>query len=148
MAFDLRNVWSNSGLKRLGDPLFLLSGDGIKFWSRVCRPHLKDQHNWQAMMTSSNGNIVRVTGPLCGEFTGHRWIPGVKGQWRRALMFSLFWAWTNGWVNNREAGDLRHHRAIVMKWYITYKIQGVKRYRQMNQIYKLLRPKRWKCVEA
>ena len=25
-------------------------------------------------MTSSNGNIFRVTGPLCGEFTGHRWI--------------------------------------------------------------------------
>ena len=24
-------------------------------------------------MTSSNGNIFRVTGPLCGEFTGHRW---------------------------------------------------------------------------
>ena len=28
-----------------------------------------------SMMTSSNGNIFRVTGPLCGEFTGHRWIP-------------------------------------------------------------------------
>ena len=27
------------------------------------------------MMTSSNGNIFRVTGPLCGEFTGHRRIP-------------------------------------------------------------------------
>ena len=27
------------------------------------------------MMTSSNGNISRVTGLLCGEFTGHRWIP-------------------------------------------------------------------------
>ena len=24
------------------------------------------------MMTSSNGNIFRVAGPLCGEFTGHR----------------------------------------------------------------------------
>ena len=24
------------------------------------------------MMTSSNGNIFRVTGPLCEEFTGHR----------------------------------------------------------------------------
>ena len=24
----------------------------------------------QTMMTSSNGNIFRVTGPLCGEFTG------------------------------------------------------------------------------
>ena len=34
-----------------------------------------------------------------------------KGQWRGALMFSLIWAWINGWVNNREAGDLRRHRA-------------------------------------
>ena len=25
---------------------------------------------WGLMMTSSNGNIFRVTGPLCGEFTG------------------------------------------------------------------------------
>ena len=25
-------------------------------------------------MTSSNGTIFRVTGPLCGDFTGHRWI--------------------------------------------------------------------------
>ena len=24
------------------------------------------------MMTSPNDNIFRVTGPLCGEFTGHR----------------------------------------------------------------------------
>ena len=27
----------------------------------------------KAMMTSSNGNIFRVTGHLCGEFTGHWW---------------------------------------------------------------------------
>ena len=27
------------------------------------------------MMTSWNGNIFRVTGPLWGESTGHRWIP-------------------------------------------------------------------------
>ena len=30
------------------------------------------------MMTSWNGNIFRVTGPLCGEFTGHRWIPSQR----------------------------------------------------------------------
>ena len=30
------------------------------------------------MMTSSNGNIFRVTGPLCEEFTDHRWIPLTK----------------------------------------------------------------------
>ena len=34
-----------------------------------------------------------------------------KGQWRRALMFSLICVWTNSWVNNREAGDLRRYRA-------------------------------------
>ena len=31
-----------------------------------------------AMMTSSNGNIFRLTGPLCREFTGHRWIPSQR----------------------------------------------------------------------
>ena len=57
------------------------------------------------MMTSSNGNIFRVTGHLCGEFTGDPH----KGQWRGALMLSLICVWINGWVNNREASDLRHH---------------------------------------
>ena len=45
-----------------------------------------------------------------------------KGQWRGALTFSLICVWINGWVNNREAGDLRCHRAhydvTVMKLYI------------------------------
>ena len=43
-----------------------------------------------------------------------------KGQWRGALMFSLICVWMNGWVNNREAGDLRRYRAhydvIVMSY--------------------------------
>ena len=34
-----------------------------------------------------------------------------KGQWRGALMFSLIWAWINGSVDNRDAGDLRCHHA-------------------------------------
>ena len=34
-----------------------------------------------------------------------------KGQWYRALMFSLIWAWTTGWISNRDACDLRRHRA-------------------------------------
>ena len=32
------------------------------------------------MMTSSNGNIFRVTGHLCGEFTGPRWSPHTKAS--------------------------------------------------------------------
>ena len=56
-------------------------------------PQTKENRIWSAnayyiMMTSSNGNIFRVTGHLCGEFTGPRWIP-----------------------NNRKAGDLRPYRA-------------------------------------
>ena len=43
-----------------------------------------------------------------------------KGQWRGALMFSLICVWINGWVNNREAGDLRrcrsHYDVTVMKF--------------------------------
>ena len=70
---------------------------------------------WRHQM---HGNICRVTGlcagnsPVIGEFPH-------KGQWRGALMFSLISAWINSWVNNREAGDFRRHRAhydvIVMR---------------------------------
>ena len=40
-----------------------------------------------SMMTSSHGNIFRVTGHLCGEFNGPGEFPTNKGQWRGALMF-------------------------------------------------------------
>ena len=33
-----------------------------------------------------------------------------KGQWRGAVMFFFICVWINGWVNNREAGDLRRNR--------------------------------------
>ena len=50
-----------------------------------------------------------------------------KGQWHGALMFSLIYAWINGWVNNHEAGDLRCHRAhydvIVMKQSVVFSCQ-------------------------
>ena len=34
-----------------------------------------------------------------------------KGQWRRALMYSLICVWTSGWANNGDSGDLRRYRA-------------------------------------
>ena len=46
-----------------------------------------------------------------------------KYQSRGALMFSLICAWTNGWVNNRDVGDLRrhctHYNVTVMIWLST-----------------------------
>ena len=59
------------------------------------------------MMTSSNGNVFRVTGPLCGEFTGDRWIPHTRASDAELWCFLWSASWINGWVNNREAGDLR-----------------------------------------
>ena len=47
------------------------------------------------MMTSSNGNIFRVTGHLCGKFTGHRWISHTKAS--DAELWCLHWSapeWT------------------------------------------------------
>ena len=44
---------------------------------------------------------------------GIHWTSGnslYKGQWGGALIFSLICAWTNGWANDWDAGDLRWHR--------------------------------------
>ena len=60
-------------------------------------------------MTSSNGDIFRVTGPLWGNLPMTGKFPSQKPV-TRALV-SLISAWTNGWVNNRDAGDLRRHRS-------------------------------------
>ena len=43
-----------------------------------------------------------------------------KGQWRGASIFSLIGTWINGWVNYREAGDLRRHRAHYYATPISY----------------------------
>ena len=59
------------------------------------------------MMTSSNGNICHFTGLLWGWPTDSTH----KDQQLRALMIYLICAWTNGWVNTRNAGDLRRHSA-------------------------------------
>ena len=67
--------------------------------------------NKHYMMTSSNGNIFRVTGrPFVLGIHRSPVNSPHKGQWRGVLMFSLICAWINGWVNNRKAGDLRRHR--------------------------------------
>ena len=61
------------------------------------------------MMTSSNRNIFRVTGPLCGEFTGPGEFPTQRPATRSYdIFFDL--RLNKRWVNNREAGYLRRHR--------------------------------------
>ena len=46
--------------------------------------------NSACMTMSSNGNIFCVTGPLCREFTSHRWIPLTKGS--DAELWCFLWS--------------------------------------------------------
>ena len=69
----------------------LIIWDSVKLMSRHCNILSRNNHRntlivrpprWIMlfMMKSSNGNIFRVTGHLCGEFTGPRWIPHTKAS--------------------------------------------------------------------
>ena len=43
-----------------------------------------------------------------------------KGRWGGALLGFFICAWINGWVNNRETGDLGRHRAhydVTVMWH-------------------------------
>ena len=69
-----------------------------------------------SMMTSSNGNIFRVTGPLSGEFTGHRWIPLTKASDAELSCFFLFTS-SNGnifRVTGPLCGEFTGHRWIPL----------------------------------
>ena len=79
-------------------------------------------YTWQTstMMTSSNGNIFRVTGHLCGEFTGPRWIPRTKASDAELGVFfdlrlnKIFskqsWGW---WFETPSRPLWRHRNALT-----------------------------------
>ena len=54
------------------------------------------------MVTSSNGSIFRVTGPLCGEFTGPRWIPLTKAS--DAELWCFLWSAPDKWSSKQSWG--------------------------------------------
>ena len=74
-------------------------------WFTICCVFFKSIW-WRHLMEIFSALLALCAGnsPVTGEFPH-------KSQWRGALMFSLICAWTNGWVKNRDAGDLRRHRA-------------------------------------
>ena len=83
----------------------------IDMWARVCHMGYKLADNtwWRHQMEAFFALLA-----ICA---GNSSVTG-------ALMFFLICAWTNGWVNNREAGDLRRHRAhydvtVMTNGYVT-----------------------------
>ena len=110
-----RLKWTCSQWHFIWNSKFSVKKIRFKISSAKCRPFCLG-HEVLAnldMMTSPNGNIFRVTGPLRGEFTDHRWIPRTKAS--NAELWCFLWSapelYINDWVNNREAGDLRRHLA-------------------------------------
>ena len=74
-----------------------------------------------------------------------------KGQWRGALMFSFISTGTNSWANNRDAGDLRRHRAhygVIVMILINEHMNSINNYPQDDSCSKrevLKLPSRVKC---
>ena len=97
-------------------------------------------------MSSSNGNIFRITGPLYGEFTG--WILLAKASDAELCYFFLFAPGMNGWVNNRDAGDWRRHRTHYDTTVMSFEAFDIARLavpQYSQHIYDLI-TKRKKCL--
>ena len=78
-------------------------------WARYGVSIIRILEKFDRVITASRSMSSRVTimgNAFCqtkDPFSIH------KDQWRGVLMFSLKFAWTNGWANNRHACDLRRH---------------------------------------
>ena len=92
------------------------------------------------MMTSSNGNIFRVTGPLCGEFTGPGEFPAQRPVTRSFdVFFDLRlnkrlskqpWGW---WFETPEWSLWRHHNVFVLTWFMIAASQALSKSKVMLQ---------------
>ena len=70
------------------------------------------------MVMSSYGNSSALLAPCEGNHRSQ--LDSRKKPVARSCDASLIYAWTNDWPNNRDAGDLRRHRAhhdvTIMPW--------------------------------
>ena len=97
------------------------TGGTVTYHVENLRCHHAGMTNY--MMTSSNGNISRVTGPLCGEFTGPGEFPAQRPVTRSFdIFFDLRlnkrltkqpWSW---WFET-PAWSLWRHRNGLASWH-------------------------------
>ena len=85
------------------------------------------------MMMPSNGNIFRVTGYLCGEFTGHRWLTRTKACGAELWWFlwsapakkrlsKQSWGW---WFATPSRSLMRHGNAHCLDLIVFCTIQQI-----------------------
>ena len=91
-----------------------------------------------SMMTSSNGNIFRVTGPLCGEFTGPGEFPTQRPVTRSFDVFldmrlnksmsKQWWGWwfeTPSWSLWRQCNARLLFLILILTWILKYRCISV-----------------------
>ena len=111
------NVWVTEW-KTLWNNVFQI--DCFRVWKDpVSKPIILHDSWWRHQMETFSELVAICAGnsPVPGEFPAQK--PLTRG-----IDFSLICVWINGWVNNREAGDLRRYRAhydvTVMYWLCCY----------------------------
>ena len=101
----------------------------IKFHVGVCvTPACIFHHSrlgawWRHQMETFSALLALCAGnsPVTCEFPSQRRVA-------RSFDVFLICAWINGWVNNREAGDLRRHGAhydVTVMWFIERKLESI-----------------------
>ena len=87
-----------------------------------CDQRLQDiQHSWwRHQMETFSALLALCAGnsPVNGEFPAQRPVT-------RSFDVFFICAWINGWINNRDAGDLRRHRAhydVTVKVLVNYNL--------------------------
>ena len=115
-----------------------IRGDEIKmFVQSIYRVHLqfpkRKKSWWRHQMEHFSALLA-----LCAGI--HRWIPLTKASDAERWCFLWSASWISGWVNNREAGDLRHHRNHYDVIAMAYFYFGHKLWRNIYHI-----PHCWLC---
>ena len=125
-------AWHQTGEKTLFGPMMAYFTNSYKrhsawmSWMICPRQSFISSGNHWAVHAEQHDDVINWKHfPLYWPFVrGIHWSPvnsPHKGQWRGALMFSLICVWVNGWVNNREAGDLRRycaHYDVTLKLHV------------------------------
>ena len=91
-----------------------------------------------------NGNIFRVTGHSCGEFTGHRWIPRTKTSDAELCFFydlhlnkRLSKQWRGWWFDTPSHPLWRHCSAKVKDETITGHVDPMDMQHWLSYLWKL-----------
>ena len=115
LAINLESAWITSPMNHMVVTVIYgcdgwMANHTIKLPKQEDNWHTTSMRSWWCHQMETFSPLLAIWSPVNSPH---------KGQWRGALMFSFICVWINGWVNNREAGDLRRyhsHYDIIVMW--------------------------------